>query len=369
MSSKPVVRLVCALLLSASTQIGGQVRGQTSAQPSSAQQTPLSATGATAVPSGRGSTLAAIKARGHLRCGSSAALPGFGQIDGKGQWSGFDIDFCRAVAAAVFGEPTRVEFVPLTTKERFAALRQGQVDLLSRDTTWTLSRESGQDLLFAGVTYYDGQGFLVRRSLGVTDALALPSKGICVQQDTTTELNLSDFFRQRGLKYEATAFPNSEEAENAYRAGHCAAYTTDASALFVLRASLPDPENNVILPQIISKEPLGPAVRQGDDQWFLIVRWTLTAMIDADEMGVNQRNVDVMARGDNPGIKRLLGIEGNYGMGLGLSADWAYRVIKYVGNYADVFQRNLGDGSSLRIRRGLNELWTRGGLLYAAPIQ
>ncbi len=320
-------------------------------------------------PVGPGATLSAVRKRGHLRCGSGAALPGFGQIDAAGQWSGFDIDFCRAVATAIFGEPSKVEFVPLTARERFAALHQGTVDLLSRETTWTLSRESGHDLLFAGVSYYDGQGFIVRRSLGAKSVLDLTSNSICVQQDTTTELNLTDFFRARGLKYEPKVFATSEETENGYKTGKCAAYTSDASALFVIKAGLPDPDNNLILPQIISKEPLGPAVRQGDDQWFLIVRWTLTAMIDAEEMGVTQKDVDDMVRGDNPLVKRLLGVEGNYGQGLGLTADWAYRVIKLVGNYNDVFQRNLGEGSKLKIKRGLNELWTRGGLMYAAPIQ
>ena len=320
------------------------------------------------VSTGQGSTLAAVKQRGHLRCGSGAALPGFGQIDAEGHWSGFDVDFCRAVATAVFGDPTKVKFVPLTTTERLVALHQGVVDVLNRNTTWTLSREVNNDLLFAGVTYYDGQGFIVRRDLGVTDAGKLASASICVQQGTTTELNLIDFFRQRGLKYEPHVFPSNADVEAAYRSGQCKVYTTDASALFVLKAGMPDPNDNLILPQIISKEPLGPAVRQGDDQWFLIVRWTLIAMIDAEEMGVTQSNVDAMVRSDNPRIKRLLGAEGNYGQGLGLSADWAYRIIKFVGNYNDVFQRNLGDGSPLKIKRGLNDLWTRGGLLYAPPV-
>ncbi len=316
-----------------------------------------------------GPTLAAVRARGHLRCGASAALAGFGEIDAQGRWSGFDIDICRAVATAVFGEPGKVEFIPLTNKERFTALHEDRVDLLSRDTTWTLNREAAHDLLFAGIDYYDGQGFIVRKALGIDDALALPSESICVQQDTTSELNLADFFRQRGLQYEAKTYATSEEVEAAYRGGQCAAYTSDASALFALRASLPDPQQHLVLPQIISKQPLGPAVRQGDDQWFLIVRWTLTAMIDAEEMEVDQGNVDAMAQGENPRVKRLLGLEGNYGASLGLSGDWAYRVVKYVGNYADVFRRNLGEGSPLKIKRGLNELWTHGGLLYAAPIQ
>lgn len=334
-----------------------------------AQEVGKGASAAPAAPAGPGATVALVRKRGRLRCGSSAALAGFGQVDAQGHWSGFDVDFCRAVATAVFGAPDKVEFVPLTAKERFTALARGTVDLLSRNTTWTLSREATHDLLFAGISYYDGQGFLVRRSLGIKSASDLPSKGICVQQDTTTELNLADFFSQRGLKYEPKAFPSSDGAEQAFRSGQCDAYTTDTSELFAMRASLPDPDGSVILPQIISKEPLGPAVRQGDDRWFLLVRWTLTVMIEAEEMGVTQRNVDAMTRSDNPRIRRLLGVEGSFGPDLGLSPDWAYRVIKFVGNYGDVFARNLGDGSKLKIKRGLNDLWTRGGLLYAEPVQ
>ena len=367
MSRRLVACIVSGLLLHTSSPPSQAQQQAIPAQPAGPPQQQASPLGT--APVGRGATLAAVKQRGRLRCGSSTALPGFGQVDPQGQWSGFDVDFCRAVATAIFGEPGKVEFIPLTTRERFTALRAGTVDVLSRDTTWTLSREAGHDLMFAGVTFYDGQGFIVRRALNIAAASDLPSSTICVQQDTTTELNLTDFFRQRGLKYEAKAYPSADEAEAAYRAGKCAAYTTDASALAVLRASLPDPDNNLILPQIISKEPLGPAVRQGDDQWFLIVRWTLTAMIDAEEMSVTQRNVDEMARSPNPRVKRLLGVEGNFGQSLGLSADWAYRIVKLVGNYNDVFQRNLGDDSRLKIKRGLNELWTRGGLFYAAPIQ
>ena len=313
-------------------------------------------------------TLATVKARGVLRCGASAALEGFGEIDAQGRWSGFDIDFCRAVAAAIFGDASKVEFVPLMAKDRFQAIETGKVDLLNHNTTWTLSREANHNLLFAGVTYYDGQGFLVRRSLGITSALNLSSDAVCVQQDTTTELNLADFFRQRGLKYQPKVFPSADEVEDAYRKGLCGAYTTDASALFVMRAGLPNPDDNVILPEIIAKEPLGPSVRQGDDRWFSIVRWTLIAMIDAEEMGISQSNVDAMVKNENPRIKRLLGAEGNFGQPLGLTSDWAYRVIKFVGNYDDVFERNLGDHSKLKIKRGLNALWTRGGLLYAPPI-
>ena len=321
-----------------------------------------------AAPTGPGSTLAAVKARGTLRCGASAGLEGFGQIDAKGHWSGFDIDFCRAIAAAIFGDPDKVDYVALSARERFDALDKGDVDVLSRNTTWTLSREATHDLLFAGISYYDGQGFLVRRGLKVTSALNLSSDMICVQQDTTTELNLADFFRQRGLKYQPKVFATSEEVETAYATGRCGAYTSDASALFVLRAKLPDRDDNIILPEIISKEPLGPAVRQGDDRWFEIIRWAVIAMIDAEEMGVTQANVDEVIKGDSPRVRRLLGAEGNFAQSLGLTADWAYRIIKFVGNYNDVFQRNLGEGSTLKIKRGLNDLWTHGGLLYAPPI-
>jgi len=313
------------------------------------------------------STLDLVKARGTLRCGTSSALEGFGQIDAKGQWSGFDIDFCRAIAAAIFGDPDKVDFVQLATKQRFDALETGSIDVLDRTTTWTLSREASHHLLFAGVAYYDGQGFMVRRALKVTSAANLTSDEICVAEDTTTELNLADYFRQRGLKYAPKSFP-ADLAEAAYAAGKCDAVTTDASALFVLRSKLPHPEDQIILPEIISKEPLGPAVRQGDDRWFEIVRWTLIAMIDAEEMGVTRANVDAAIKGDNPRVRRLLGLEGNFAQGLGLTADWAYRIVKFVGNYNDVFQRNLGDGSPLKIKRGVNDLWTRGGLLYAPPI-
>ena len=317
----------------------------------------------------RGATLAQVKSRGTLKCGATAALEGFGQVDAAGRWSGFDIDFCRALASAIFGDASRVEFIALTASERFSALQQGLVDVLNRNTTWTLSREATRDLLFTGVSYYDGQGFLVRRGLKVTSATALASGTICVQQGTTTELNLADFFRQRGLNYQPKIFATAEEVEDAYKNGTCGAYTSDASALYAMRARQAHPDDHIILPEIISKEPLGPAVRQGDDQWFLIVRWTLIAMIDAEEVGVTQANVDAMAKSDDPRIKRLLGVEGSYGQALGLTVDWAYRIVKFVGNYDDVFERNIGEHSKLKIRRGLNNLWTHGGLLYAAPIQ
>ena len=313
------------------------------------------------------STLDIVKARGNLRCGTSATLLGFGQTDPAGHWFGFDVDVCRAVAAAIFGDPEKVELVQLPARARFTALEDGSIDMLSQTTTWTLSRETMHHLLFTGVDYYDGQGFMVRRDLKITSAMDLKSNQICVAQDTTTELNLADYFRQRGLKYAPKVFAGNG-AEAAYAAGQCGALTTDASALFVLRAHLPNRDENVILPEIISKEPLGPAVRQGDDKWFEIVRWTLIAMIDAEEMGVSQGNVDAAIKGDNPRVRRLLGVEGNFVSNLGLTADWAYRVVKFVGNYSDVFERNLGERSPLKIKRGLNDLWTHGGLLYAPPI-
>ena len=314
-----------------------------------------------------GGTLEAVKARGTRRCGASAGRQGSGQIDINGRWSGLEVDFCRAVAAAVFGDPDKVDFINVSTRQRFDALENGSIDILQRTTTWTLSREATHHLLFAGIAYYDGQGFMVRRDLRVTAATALASDQICVAQDTTTELNLADDFRQRGLPYAPKVLP-PDAAETAYADGKCGAVTTDASALFALRARLPHPDDNVILPEIISKEPLGPAVRQGDDRWFEIVRWTLYAMIEAEEMGVSQSNVDTVIKGDNPRIRRLLGVEGNFAQPLGLTADWAYRIIKFVGNYGDVFERNLGDRSPLKIKRGLNDLWTRGGLLYAPPV-
>ena len=315
-----------------------------------------------------GGTLAAVKRRGFIRCGVSAALQGFGEVSPTGDWSGFDVDFCRALSAVIFSDANKVQFVPLPAKQRFAALQDGRIDILDRNTTWTLSREASHELVFVAASYYDGQGFLVRKSLGITSAQTLASDTICVQQDTTTELNLADFFRGRGLKYQPKVYATSEEVEQAYIRGDCGAYTTDTSALYVERARMPKPDDNIILPQIISKEPLGPAVRQGDDQWLLIVRWTLLAMIDAEELDVTQKNVDAMAKSDNPQIKRLLGIEGNFGQPLGLTADWAYRAIKFVGNYGDVFERNLGQASKLKIKRGLNALWTHGGLMYAPPI-
>ena len=313
-------------------------------------------------------TLDQVQKRGKLLCGVHPGLPGFGLQD-NAQWVGFDVDFCRAVAAAVFNDPTRIEFIPLTAKDRFTALQSGEVDLLSRNTTWSLSREAGQGFLFAGVTYFDGQAFMVRKKLNVTSALELSGASICVIQGTTTELNLSDYFRANNMKFEPVTYAYADEAVAAYQDGRCDAFTTDMSGLYAERAKLKSPEEHTVLPEVISKEPLGPLVRQGDDAWFNIVKWTYFALVNAEEMGVTSKNVDDKARSEAPDVRRLLGVEGNYGESLGLSRDWAYRIVKLVGNYGEIFDRNLGDGSKLRIKRGVNGLWSKGGLQYAPPVR
>lgn len=314
-------------------------------------------------------TLDQIKERGYLQCGSNPGLAGFGLPDDKGQWSGFDIDFCRAVAAAIFNDTSKVKFIPLTAKDRFTALQSGEIDVLAHNTTWTESREVGQGLLFTAVTYYDGQGFLVHKKLNISSALELSGASVCVQQGTTTELNLADFFRTHDMKYEPVDFATADEALKAYGSGRCDAYTTDASALFAQRLKLADPDEHVVLPEIISKEPFSPAVRQGDDQWFNLVKWVHFAMLDAEEAGITSKNVEEKAKSEDPETRRLLGLEGNFGEGLGLTRDWAYRIIKLVGNYGEVFDRNLGEGSPLKIKRGLNALWSKGGIQYAPPVR
>lgn len=314
-------------------------------------------------------TLDQVKKRGFLACGSNTGLAGFGLPDDKGNWTGLDIDFCRAVAAAIFNDPAKAKFIPLSAKDRFTALQSGEIDVLARNTSWTMSRETGQGFLFAGVTYYDGQGFMVRKKLNLSSALELSGASVCVQQGTTTELNLADFFRGNGMNYEPVNFATLDEALKAYDAGRCDAYTTDSSGLYSQRPKLANPDEHVVLPEIISKEPLGPLVRQGDDQWFNLVKWVNFAMLNAEELGVTSKNVDEKAKSLHPEIKRLLGFEGNFGDPLGLSEDWAYRIVKLVGNYGEVFNRNLGEGSSLKIKRGVNALWSKGGLHYAPPIR
>jgi general L-amino acid transport system substrate-binding protein len=315
------------------------------------------------------STLDDIKARGVLNCGANGQLPGFGMPDPQGVWTGLDVDFCRAIAAAIFNDATKVKFVPLSAKDRFTALQSGDVDVLARNTTWTLSRDTQLGLSATGVDYYDGQGFIIRKSLKVNSALELNDAAICVQQGTTTELNLADYFRTNKMRLKTVTFATLDEALKAYDTGRCDAFTADASALYSVRLKLAKPEDNVVLPEIISKEPLGPFVRQGDDQWFDIVRWVLFAMFNAEELNVTTANVDEQLKSSNPEIKRLLGTEGNYGEQLGLTKDWVYRIVKLVGNYGEVFERNVGQGSPLKIARGFNALWTKGGLHYGPPLR
>ncbi|MDE2578584.1 MAG: amino acid ABC transporter substrate-binding protein [Hyphomicrobiales bacterium] len=322
-----------------------------------------------AAPSLAGPTLDQVKKRDSLVCGSNPGLAGFGLPDDKGQWTGFDVEFCRAVASAIFNDPKKVRFVPLTAKDRFTALQSGEIDVLSRNTTWTQSREVGQGFEFGPVTYYDGQGFLVRKKLNVSSALELSGASICVQQGTTSELNLADYFRTHDMKYEPVAFATADETIKAYDTGRCDVFTTDMSQAYAERSKTANPDDHIVLPEVISKEPLGPAVRQGDDQWFNIVKWTHYAMVQAEELNVNSKNVDEKLKDPNPEVKRLLGVEGNFGEGLGLTQDWAYRIIKNVGNYGEVFERNLGDSSKLKIKRGLNALWTNKGLQYSPPVR
>jgi len=317
----------------------------------------------------RAATLAEVKDRGELRCGVNIGLAGFSAPNDKGEWQGLDVDFCRAVASAIFKDPTKIKFVPLSAKERFTALQSGEIDLLSRNTTWTMSRDTEQGLNFVGITYYDGQGFLVKKSLGITSPAQLAGASICMQTGTTNELNVADYFRTRGLSFDPVVYEKNEEAINAYNLGRCDAYTTDSSGLYAQRIKLADPDANEVLPEVISKEPLGPVVRQGDDEWANLVQWTLFAWLNAEELGIKQANVDEMLSSPNPEIRRLLGVEGDFGKGIGLDDDWAYRIVKNVGNYGESFERNLGKGSRLKIARGLNRLWTNGGLHYAPPIR
>ena len=322
-----------------------------------------------ASPAAHADTLKTIKDRGMLSCGVSQGLPGFSNPDDKGNWTGIDVDICRAVAAAIFDDPTKVKYVPLSAKDRFTALQSGEIDVLSRNTTWTLSRDTSLGANFTGVTYYDGQGFLVKKSLKVNSALELNSASVCVQTGTTTEQNLADYFKANNMKYEVIAFQDADGTVKAYESGRCDVFTTDVSGLYAERLKLANPADHVVLPEVISKEPLGPMVRHGDDQWFDIVKWTLFAMVDAEEMGVTQKNFEEMAKSDKPELKRAFGTDGNFGEQLGLTKDWFSRIIKAVGNYGEVYERNVGTGSKLQIARGLNQLWNKGGIQYAPPIR
>src|SRR5947209_3573264 len=313
-------------------------------------------------------TLDTIKARGQLICGSNPGLAGFALADDKGVYRGLDVDECRALAAAIFNDPNKVKFLPINAKDRPTILASGEIDVLVRNTTWTMSRETG-GMFFTGINYYDGQGFIVKKKVGVDSALKLDGASVCVQQGTTTELNLADYFRAHNIKFEPVVFATDDETVKAYDSGRCDAYTTDASGLYSERLKMSNPDDNVVLPEIISKEPLGPSVRPDDVKWFEIVQWTHFALVTAEELGVTQANVDEMLKSPKPDIRRLLGVEGDFGKGLGLTNDWAYRIIKAVGNYGESFERNVGMGSPIKIKRGLNALWTNGGLQYAPPIR
>jgi general L-amino acid transport system substrate-binding protein len=328
----------------------------------------LTAIAATAVDA-EAQTLQAVKKRGAVKCGVSQGLTGFSAPDDKGKWSGFDVDFCRALAAAIFNDPNKVRYTPLSANERFPALDAAKIDVLSRNSTWTISRDGGSKLNFAAITYYDGQGFLVRRARNAVSALELNNVKVCVQSGTTTELNLADFFDTNNLKFEAVKFATLSEVSKAYDAGQCDVLTADVSALYAERLTLSKPDEHMILPDVISKEPLGPAVRQADRKWFNIVKWTHFAMINAEESGVGTKSVDEALKSKKPDVKRLVGTEGNYGEELGLSQDWAARIVRLVGNYGEVFERNVGTGSKLGIPRGINHLWNKGGIQYAPPIR
>jgi len=314
-------------------------------------------------------TLEDVKARGELNCIVTTGLTGFAFTDENGRWDGFDASYCRGVAAAVLGDGDKVKFVPTTGKTRFTALNSGEGDVLFRNTTITMSRDVDLKLTFLGVNYYDGQGFMVPKSLGVSSAKDLDGASICIQTGTTTELNLADFFRYNKISYEPVAIETNEEGQTNYLAGRCDVYTTDASGLAATRATFDNPDDHIVLPEIISKEPLGPAVRQGDDQWADVVRWVLNVVVAAEELGITSANVDKLVSSDNPNIARILGSEGNFGELLGLDKEWAVRVIKTMGNYGENFDRNIGPSTSIALQRGLNAQWNDGGLMYSPPIR
>jgi general L-amino acid transport system substrate-binding protein len=314
-------------------------------------------------------TLNSVKQKGFLTCGSNGGFPGFGARDAQGNWTGLDVDFCRAIAAAIFDDPTKAHFIQLAAKDRFTALQSGEVDVLARNATATMSRETQLGLDFPAINYFDGQSFMVRKKLGISSARDLNGKSICVDQGTTTGLNLADYFRVNNMKYEAVTFATADEAKKAYDAGRCDAFTTDTSSLYAARLLISNSDDHIVLPEIISKEPLGPAVRHGDNQWADIVKFVHTAMLNAEELGVTKANIEQMKTSENPEIKRLLGTEGKFGEAIGLSNNWAYRIVKHVGNYGESFERNVGEGSELRIKRGQNALWTKGGLQYGIPVR
>ena len=328
------------------------------------------AAAAFALPAHAGKTLDAVKARGQLVCGVNTSGPGFSNADSQGRWTGLDVDFCRAVAAAVLNDASKVKFVPLNSQQRFTSLQSGEIDVLSRNSTWTLTRDASLGVVFAGINYFDGQGFMVPKKLKIDSARKMNGATVCVQAGTTSEKNVADYFGANQMKYKPVVFDTAEAITSAFFAGRCQVYTTDMSDLAGARTKAPVADDYVILPQVISKEPLGPSVRRGDDEWFQIVRWTLYAMIDAEENGLTQANVDQQKTASkDPNVQRFLGVTEDTGKLLGLDKEWAYRVVKQVGNYGESFERNLGPKSPVGLPRGVNNLWTQGGLMYAPPIR
>lgn len=310
-----------------------------------------------------------VKAKGYVQCGVTGGVAGFSAPDSNNVWTGIEVDYCRALAAAIFNDADAVRFTSLTSQERFTALSAGEIDVLSRTTTWTMSRDTQLGISFIGTMFYDGQGFMVRKADGIASALDLSGAAICIESGTTTELNAADYFAANKLEFNTVVFVDQDEVVKAYEDGRCDVYTTDSSALAAERSKFAVPDDHIILPEIISKEPLGPVVRTGDSTWFNIARWTYFALLEAEELGVSSTNVDEMLGSDNPAIKRLLGVEGDFGTPLGLTKDWAYQIIKHVGNYAESYERNVGPSTPIGLARGLNALWRDGGIQYAPPIR
>ena len=316
-----------------------------------------------------GSVLEAVKKRGHIKCGVSEGLSGFSRPDSKGRWVGIDVDVCRSFAAALFGDLNKIQMTGLSALQRFTALQSGEVDVLSRNTTYTLTRDTSLGLNFAPITYYDGQGIMVKKTSGIKSAKELGGASICVQQGTTTERSLADFFRSHSLKFKPIVMESNDEVFNTFAAGRCDAVTSDMSSLASDRSRVKSPDSLIILPEVLSKEPLGPAVRHGDDEWFDVVTWSVYAMIAAEEMGITSKNVDAMKKSKNPDVRRFLGVTPGNGKALGLAENWAYNIVKQVGNYGEVFERNVGKSTPLKLERGNNALWTKGGLMYAPPLK
>ena len=314
-------------------------------------------------------TLDAVKAKGFIQCGVTGGVPGFSAPDANNNWTGLEVDYCRALAAAIFNDPSAVRYSSLTSQERFTALSAGEIDVLSRTTTWTMSRDTQLGISFVGTMFYDGQGFMVRKADGINSATELSGAAICIESGTTTELNAADYFAANNLEFNTVVFVDQDEVVKAYEDGRCDVYTTDRSSLASERSKFANPEEHIILPEIISKEPLGPVVRQGDDLWFNIARWTYFALLEAEELGVTQSNVDEMLGSDNPTIKRLLGVEGDFGTPLGLTKDWAYQIVKHIGNYGESYERHVGQNTPIGLARGLNALWKDGGIQYSPPIR